>query len=687
MPFCRNCGNEINDADRFCLKCGSPIVEAADIGPEITRATTMPSPEPHEKKNKGLIIAVICLGIAVVAVLAFLATWFFIKPRRDVVKAADTFAQALVKQDAGKIIKLTDEKKDSEASQYLVNLLDTTKYSDDKNAFIKAVSETMTFEIDESTLTVDKDKAFVKVVFTMVDYEKVLKNKEYYDVDELTADLAECDDTMEFKVTFEFEKIGDIWSISNLKDKDYCELYNYYSYEPVIYYDNAPIIEAASMFATAIIEHDCDMISALTSENNTDISSEFELLFDESQYSDVQNEFIKTVSDTITYQIDVYYDVEVNKDEASVDVVFSMVDYEEALKDDYSDIDEAKMLLNNCEDTKDISITFEFEKIDGSWFLSNMNDEVFDKLLDFYSYELEFVYYDNLIKVGIINNDPNESGYRTANDNDMKATFTAENGYDASFFYSLKNDEQIAAAYQFIQDDVDYLIISAAGTSGWDSVLTDAQAAGIEVILFDRAIDADDSLYVAFIVSDMYQEGLNSVAWLEAQGLDEYKIIHIQGVMGSAAQIGRSQALEEMVEANDNWTLVTQQTAEWNAETAEQIVQAVIDSGEDFNVIYAENDDMAKGAVAALDNAGITHGIGGDVIIMGYDCNQWALEEVLAGNWNFDQQCNPFQAAYIDEVIQNLEQGIEPEQKIIVMEEAGFDAATITQDDVDTYGI
>ena len=62
---------------------------------------------------------------------------------------------------------------------------------------------------------------------------------------------------------------------------------------------------------------------------------------------------------------------------------------------------------------------------------------------------------DKTIKVGIINNDPNESGYRTANDKDMKATFTKENGYDASFAYSLKNDEQIAAAQKFIQDDVD----------------------------------------------------------------------------------------------------------------------------------------------------------------------------------------------------------------------------------------
>ena len=294
---------------------------------------------------------------------------------------------------------------------------------------------------------------------------------------------------------------------------------------------------------------------------------------------------------------------------------------------------------------------------------------------------------DGLIKVGIINNDPNESGYRTANDKDMKATFTKENGYDASFAYSLKNEEQIAAAQKFIQDEVDYLLLSAAGTSGWDTVLKDAQDAGIQVILFDRTIDADPSLYAASIVSDMAKEGQTAVDWLASQNKDVYNVIHLQGDMGSAAQIGRSGALDEKVAAKDNWNIVTQQTAEWNAENAQQIVQAVIDSGKDFNVIYAENDDMAKGAVAALDAAGITHGVDGDVIVMGFDCNKWALEELLKGAWNYDGQCNPFQASYITDIIQTLEAGNTPAEKTIIMDEKGFDASTITQADVDTYGI
>ncbi len=290
------------------------------------------------------------------------------------------------------------------------------------------------------------------------------------------------------------------------------------------------------------------------------------------------------------------------------------------------------------------------------------------------------------IKVGIINNDPSESGYRTANVNDLKSKFTEANGYDATFYYSLKNEEQITQAEKMITDGVKYLLLSAAGTSGWDSVLKQAQKAGTKVILFDRTIDADESLYEASIVSDMAKEGDMAASWLKNQNLGEYNIIHIQGVMGSAAQVGRSGAVDQYAKDN-GWNIVIQQTANWDEATATQIVQSVIDSGKKFNVIYAENDGMAKGAVAALDKANISHGVGKDVVVIGFDCNKWALEELLNKNWNYDGQCNPFQASYLDEIIKKLEKGEKLDQKVVIMEEKGFDAATITQEDVDKYGI
>ena len=294
------------------------------------------------------------------------------------------------------------------------------------------------------------------------------------------------------------------------------------------------------------------------------------------------------------------------------------------------------------------------------------------------------------IKVGVVNNPPSESGYREANVNDFISVFTADNGYDAKFFYSIKNDEQLSAARQFITDGVDYLLISAAETTGWDAVLKDAKDAGIGVFFFDRMIDCDTELYEAAVVSNMANEGDTAVAWLLDQGLDEYNVIHIQGAMGSDAQIGRTGALDAAA-AEGKVKLVVQQTATWDEAEAKKITESVINSGEAFNVIYAENDGMAKGAVAALDEAGITHGVDKDVIVMGFDCNKWALRELLAGNWNYDGQCSPFQAAVIDEMIKTLEAGgtidglNELKQKISV--EKGFDARELTQADIDTYGL
>ncbi len=291
-----------------------------------------------------------------------------------------------------------------------------------------------------------------------------------------------------------------------------------------------------------------------------------------------------------------------------------------------------------------------------------------------------------LIKVGIVNNPPSESGYRAANVADFEKVFTGANGYEVSTFYSLKNDEQLNAASQFITDQVDYILLSAAATDGWDSVLRNAKEAGIKVFLFDRMINADPSLYEAAVVSDMANQGDTAVKWLKAQKLPDYNVIHIQGAMGSDAQIGRTNALEAEFKAGV-MNKVVQQTATWDEAEAKKIVESVINSGEAFNVIYAENDGMAKGAVAALDEAGITHGVSGDVVVMGFDCNKWALRELLAGNWNYDGQCSPFQAAVIDEMIKKIEAGGTVSTKKVISEEKGFDAKTITQDDIDTYGL
>jgi simple sugar transport system substrate-binding protein len=289
-----------------------------------------------------------------------------------------------------------------------------------------------------------------------------------------------------------------------------------------------------------------------------------------------------------------------------------------------------------------------------------------------------------LIKVGIVNLPPEESGYRQANVEDMNNVFSKENGYDAKQTNTGDNSEQIAAAKGYIRDGVNYLLISAANASGWDDVLKSAKAAGIKVILFDRAIQTAASNYQAALLSDMAYEGNTAVEWVLKQNLGTINLILIRGQLGSAAEIGRSAAV---LKAKDDGKLniIADGTGgdSWSLEEARKVVEAAIAAKKDFNVVYAENDGMAQGAVQALEAAGITHGKDGKVKIMGFDFNRFALRNVQAGYWDADMQCNPRQAAEISKWIKggNIPSGIVYQKELL------FTTDTITDKDIDDWGI
>ncbi|MCL2129601.1 MAG: substrate-binding domain-containing protein [Treponema sp.] len=297
-----------------------------------------------------------------------------------------------------------------------------------------------------------------------------------------------------------------------------------------------------------------------------------------------------------------------------------------------------------------------------------------------------------LIKVGIVNLHPSESGYREANVKDMERVFNRANGYEVlNANYNTLN-EQLDAANQFINQGVSYLLISAADANGWDAVLAAANRAGIKVFLFDRMINTAEANFEAAVISDMQNQGLNAVAWLEKQARPGgYKFIHIQGQIGSAAQIGRTQPLDAAIARHADWTLVRRGTGgdTWSPDEAKRIVEAAIAARESFNVIYAENDGMAEGAMTALREAGISHGVNGDVWIMGFDFNKFALRYVMNGAWNFNGQCSPFQADKIQEFIKTLEAGgkLNLPSKIVINPEIVTDNASINQAFIDQYGL
>jgi len=289
-----------------------------------------------------------------------------------------------------------------------------------------------------------------------------------------------------------------------------------------------------------------------------------------------------------------------------------------------------------------------------------------------------------LIKVGIVNLPPEESGYRQANVEDMNNVFSKANGYDAKQTNTGDNSEQISAAQGYIRDGVNYLLISAANASGWDNVLKSAKTAGVKVILFDRAIQTDASNFQAALLSDMAYEGNTAVEWVLSQKLPKTNVILIRGQLGSAAEIGRSAAVLK-AEKDGKLTIVADGTGgdSWSLEEARKVVEAAIAAKKDFNVIYAENDGMAQGAAQALAAAGISFGKGGTVKIIGFDFNRFALRNVQSGYWDGDMQCSPRQAAEISGWIKS---GKVP-NGIIYQKEIFLDTAAMTDDLIANKGI
>ena len=289
---------------------------------------------------------------------------------------------------------------------------------------------------------------------------------------------------------------------------------------------------------------------------------------------------------------------------------------------------------------------------------------------------------DDKITVGVVQTNANESDWRTANTKSINEAFAAAGFETKMVFGEGDHAKQIAEAQQLIQEEVDYLIILGLQSAGWEDVAKSAKAAGIPLIMVDRKLDLTEDLYTAMVCSNFEAEGQKAVDWLKAQAVADAKIVVLGGDTGSSAQLGRSKAIEDGAKAN-GWDIVFNQNMKgWDETLAKQAVADLIAAGTEFNVIYAENDNMARGACAAMDAAGITYGKTGDVKVIAFDANKWALQNVFDGKFNLDVECNPLHGTRLVTLIQSLEKG-ETIEKNVYIDEEMFDCATITQAVVD----
>lgn len=276
-----------------------------------------------------------------------------------------------------------------------------------------------------------------------------------------------------------------------------------------------------------------------------------------------------------------------------------------------------------------------------------------------------------LIKVGFAQVG-HESDWRTASTKSCQEVFSEANGYELSFV-DCDNDEaaQKEAVRSFIEQEVDYIIIDPIIATGWDTVLTECEEAGIPVVIIDRTVDDSDK-YVSWVGSNFKTEGLAAGEWLKAyadkMGITEINALVISGSTGASAQIGRSDGFAEIAKKY-GWNIIDEQTGDFTEQGGQEVMENYCKSYEGrFNVVVCQNDNEAFGAMTAMDNAGVKYGPGSDVILISFDACTAGLKDVQAGKITADFECNPLAAPFVEQVLRQLEAGETPEKEVYMVE-------------------
>ncbi len=305
-----------------------------------------------------------------------------------------------------------------------------------------------------------------------------------------------------------------------------------------------------------------------------------------------------------------------------------------------------------------------------------------------------------------------ESDWRSANTKSIQNALVKKNGFSLIFSNGRQSQEnQIKDVRSFIFQEVDYIVIAPVTETGWDTVLEEAKQAGIPVIIVDRMIETkDESLYVACVGTDKYLEGMKAGQWLEkyleeqkkendnskkkeslseetplkekrVQNKDIINIVVLEGTLNSTAQIGRSKGFMDVAKLHSNWNILAHENGDFTKAKGKEVMEKFLKIYDDIDVLVSQNDDMTFGAIEAIQEAGLTCGINGDITVISFDAVSEAFDKMEAGLINVDIECNPLQGPIIAEIIERLEKG-EKVDKISYVDGKVFEAETASSDRV-----
>ena len=270
-----------------------------------------------------------------------------------------------------------------------------------------------------------------------------------------------------------------------------------------------------------------------------------------------------------------------------------------------------------------------------------------------------------------------ESGWRTANTESIKSE-AAKRGIDLKFADAQqKQENQIKALRSFIAQDVDVIAFSPVVETGWEPVMQEIKKAGIPVVLSDRAVKvSDDSLYVTFIGSDFVEEGRRAANWLAKATDGKAVIAELVGTPGSAPAIDRKEGFEEVIKNHPDMKIVKSQSGDFTRAKGKEVMEAFLKSpdGKNITALFAHNDDMALGAIQAMEEAGIKPGK--DILIVSIDGVRGAFEAMKAGKLNCTVECNPLIGPQLFDAVEaimakkSLPKRVQTEEGVFVQEQA-----------------
>jgi len=251
-----------------------------------------------------------------------------------------------------------------------------------------------------------------------------------------------------------------------------------------------------------------------------------------------------------------------------------------------------------------------------------------------------------------------ESGWRDAETLSIQ-TYAEENSDTVELLFAdaqQKQENQIKAIKNFIEQDVDVIGLAPVVETGWDQVFAEAKDAGIPIILLDRRADVSEDLYATFIGSDFIEEGKMAAHEMAKLIGEEGKIVELEGTVGASAATDRKTGFDdEMAASYPNIEIVASQTGDFTRAQGKEVMESFLKSNKDIKGVYAHNDDMALGAIEAIKEAGLKPGE--DIKVVSVDGVRAIFEAMAAGEANCTVECNPLLGPLLFETAAKLKAG------------------------------